>query len=71
MDRRQVYGGPHPPLSSLSVVHVHRVHVLVAGEEGFLCFPPRRVPAGGVLTGELPQRRWRPIEVGRSFARPR
>jgi len=32
MDRRQVYGGPRPPFSSLSVVHVHRVHVRVAGK---------------------------------------
>ena len=32
MDRRQVYGGPRPPFSSLSVVHVYRVHVRVAGE---------------------------------------
>jgi len=32
MDRRQVYGGPCPPFCSLSVVHVHRVHVRVAGE---------------------------------------
>ena len=38
MDRRQVYGGPRPPFSSLSVVHVHRVHVCVANEGNFPCF---------------------------------
>ena len=32
MDRRRVYGGPRPPFSSLFVVHVHRVHVRVAGK---------------------------------------
>ena len=37
---------------------------------GILCFLPRHAPAGGVLTGELLQRRWRPIEVGKSIARP-
>ena len=47
MDRRQVYGGPHPPLSSLSVVHVHRVHVRVAGEGNFPCFLSRHAPADG------------------------
>ena len=49
---------------------MHQVQARAAGEEGFLCFLPRRVPTGGVLTGELPQRRWRPIEVGKSIARP-
>ena len=43
MDRRQVYGGPRPPFSSLSVVHVHQVHVRVAGEGN----PPASSP--GVL----------------------
>ena len=38
MDRRQVYGGPHPPFCSLSMVHVHRVRVRVAGE-GSPLFP--------------------------------
>ena len=38
MDRRQVYGGPRPPFSSLSVVHVLQVHVRVAGE-GSPLFP--------------------------------
>ena len=46
MDRRQVYGGQCPPFSSLSVVHVHRVHVRVAGEGNFPCFLSRRAPAG-------------------------
>ena len=47
MDRRQVYGGPRPPFSSLSVVHVHRVHVRVAGEGNFPCFLSRRAPTDG------------------------
>ena len=47
MDRRQVYGGPRPPFSSLSVVHVHRVHVRVVGEGNFPCFLSRRAPTGG------------------------
>ena len=46
MDRRQVYGGPRPPFSSLSVVHVHRVHGHVAGEGSFPCFLSRRTPTG-------------------------
>jgi hypothetical protein len=57
-------------LLPFGLVHVHRVQACVAGEEGFLCFLPRCAPAGGVLTDELPQRRWRPIEVGKSFTRP-
>ena len=47
MDRRQVYGGPRPPFSSLSMVHVHRVHVRVAGKGNFPCFLSLRAPAGG------------------------
>ena len=46
MDRRQVYGGPRPPFSSLSVVHVHRVQVRVADEGNFPSFLSRRAPAG-------------------------
>jgi len=45
MDRRQVYGGPRPPFSSLSVVHVLRVHVRVAGEGNFPYFLSRHAPA--------------------------
>ena len=47
MDRRQVYGGPRPHSSSLSMVHVHRVHVCVAGEGNFPYFLSRRAPTGG------------------------
>ena len=47
MDRRRVYGGPRPPFSSLFVVHVHRVHVRVAGEGNFPFFLSRRAPADG------------------------
>ena len=61
MDHRQVYGGPRPPFSSLSVVHVHRVHVCVANEGNFPCFLPRRAPASGVLTGVILWRCWRSI----------
>ena len=51
MDRRQVYGGPRPPFSSHSVVHVHRVHGHVAGEGR--CSPVSYrggAPSGGKLT---------------------
>ena len=47
MDRRQVYVGPRPPFSSLSVVHVHQVHVRVASEGNFPCFLSRRAPTDG------------------------
>ena len=72
-----VYGGPrllpvnrvHPSFL-LSVVYVYRVQARAAGEEGFLCFPPSVFPPVVCSPMSLPQRRWRPIEVGKSFARP-
>ena len=63
MDRWLVFGGPSPPFSSLSVVHVYRVQARAAGE-GILCFLPRRAPTGGVLTDVILRRRWRSIKVG-------
>ena len=65
MDRRLGLRWTESTLLPSSLVHVHRVQACVAGEKGFLCFLPRRAPAGGVLTGELLRRRWRPIEVGK------
>jgi len=48
-------GEPRPPLSSLSMVHVHQVYVWVASEGGVpLFFSCGGAPAGGELTMSLP-----------------
>ena len=70
MDRRLGLRWTESMLLPSSLVHVHRVQARAAGE-GILCFLPQRAPTGDVLSGELLRRRWRPIEVGKSFTRPR
>jgi hypothetical protein len=70
MDCRMVHGGLSPPVFSLSVVCVHRVHVRVAGEGSLPRFLIGVPPVGDVSTGELPQRFMRLIEVGKSLLTP-
>ena len=69
MDRRQVYGGPRPPFSSLSVVHVHRVHVRVAGEgNSSVSFPSVLPPVvsspASSHSGASAQLRWEKASPG-------
>ena len=64
-----VLGGPSPPLSSLSVVHVHRVHGHVAGEGR--CSPVSYrggAPAGGELA--VSPRGGSGVRLGRGKASP-
>ena len=54
-----------------SAVHVHRVQARTAGEGSLPCFSRGCAPAGDVLAGEPPWRRWCPIGEGKGFPRPR
>ena len=69
MDRWLVFGGPSPPTFPFGLAYVHRVQARAAGGEA-LCFHPRRAPTGGVLTGVILRRRWRPIKVGKDSPGP-